>query len=391
MARNCVPTQIKLAWVTVSLTVGSTLATPIFELYRHQYRITDRALAVIFASYVGGVIISLLYSSVAARRWGVRSVAIAAAVLSIAASGLFVSADTIVLICVARVLIGISIGLGTATLTTMLRDCLPAQTAARYASASIATGLASGPLLAEAAIRWLPDPSRNAYWLYLPLPIVSLAVLLTIRPAHRLSESTAPISALPIAESRRVWMSTATLCCAYALNGFYLSLVPSLLQRQLATTHLTAALTVTILLIAAVIGQTVARHLPQPRMERLGLLALAAGGMLAITAVLGASGHAFLLATSVLGVGHGMVTSSSLAAVNRTACFPRTITRYYTCGYLASALPIVGTGWLSDQIGIMAASVVFFAVSIGCVLACFAYLLRGVSAATAIECAGFKK
>lgn len=372
----------------ISLTIGSTLTTPIFELYRQQFNLSDQSVAAIFAAYVAGVIISLLGSDAAARRWGPRAVTIVAALLSLAATALFLLADTEIGVGVARVLSGISVGLCTATLTTMMRDSLSAKSAAICASVGLSTGLASGPLLAEAAILWLPNPAHNAFWLYLPFPAISLLLMSVLRPMRsrvHLRQSPGP---RVVSNSQRVVLSTATLCCAFALNGYYLSLVPSLLQRDLATTRPLAVLAVTILLATAAIGQTLVRHVSAHLVEHIGLALLAVGSLCTALLIWVANGPAFIICTGVLGLGHGMTTSSSLSALNTAVAPDRSATvtiRYYVFGYLASALPIIGLGWLSDKLGLTTASITFFLLEFCCVLVCCARLVSLPHPATASQ------
>ncbi|KAF3997036.1 MFS family permease [Glaciimonas immobilis] len=366
--------------------MGSTLTTPIFELYRQQFNLSDQSIAIIFAAYVAGVIVSLLVSDVAARRWGHRAVTIVAVLVSLVAALFFLLAETAISVGIARVLSGISVGLCTATLTTMMRASLPATSAAICASVGLATGLACGPLLAEVAILWLPDPAHSAFWLYLPFPTISLLLMSMLRPTRSLMH----LRQFPVPEtvsnSRRVILSTATLCCAFALNGYYLSLVPSLLQRDLATTHPLAVLAVTILLAAAAMGQALVRHVSVRLVEYIGLALLAIGSMCAAILIYVGNGPAFIICTGVLGLGHGMTTSSSLAALNTAVPSDRSATatvRYYIFGYLASALPIIGLGWLSDQLGLNIASITFFLLEFFFILACYVrlvYLTRPAAA-----------
>ncbi|ONI81563.1 hypothetical protein ALI144C_19815 [Actinosynnema sp. ALI-1.44] len=365
----------------VSLTAGSTLTTPIFELYRQRYHLTDQYVTGIFAAYVLGVIVSLLISGTATRRWGGKAVALTAAALSVAATAVFLLADTAATVSAARVVSGISVGLCTATLTTMLRDCLPARAAALRASAGIAAGLGCGPLLAGAGVHWLPDPTHQVYWIYLPFPVISLVLLATVPAAPRQAAPTWKArSHRTFGGRRRIVLSTATLCCAYALNGYYLSLVPSLLQRDLAAARLLGALAVTVLLATAAAGQAFARNLSRHMVERVGLIIMAGGSLCAVVTVLAASGSGFLLSTAVLGVGHGMTTSSGLSALNAVVLPSRSAavtTRYYLCGYLASSLPVICIGWLSDQVGLAAAGVSFFLVIMCGAGLCLVLLSRG--------------
>jgi MFS family permease len=329
-------TRTALTASLISLTAGSTLTTPIFELYREQFHLADQSVAGIFAAYVLGVIVSLLISGAATRRWGGKLVALTAAALSIMATVVFLAAGTAAIVGVARVMSGISVGLCTGTLTIMLSECFSPRAAALRASASIATGLGCGPLFAEAGVHWLPDPVHQVYWVYLPLPVLSLVLLTTVpSKVHRAVPRPEKRSGRVLESRNRIVLSTATLCCAYALNGYYLSLVPTLLQRDFATLRILGALAATILLATAALGQAVARNLPRHTVERAGLSIMAGGSLCAIVAVLATSGPSFVLATTVLGIGHGMTTSSGLFALNASVPPERSAavaTRYYLFG-----------------------------------------------------------
>ncbi|WP_408587267.1 MFS transporter [Prescottella soli] len=145
------------------------------------------------------------------------------------------------------------------------------------------------------------------------------------------------------------------------------------MQQNLASGTLIASLAVSILPATSAVGQSFTHSRGHATIERTGLACLVTGAVAATAAVVGASIVGFLGATVALGVGHGLTTSSSLTALHAAVPPHRSaeiIAGYFACGYLASAVPILGVGWLGDHVGLTSAGVVFFGIvallAVGC-------------------------
>jgi MFS family permease len=163
----------------------------------------------------------------------------------------------------------------------------------------------------------------------------------------------------------------------WALSGFYLALMPSLL----VTITDPAAAWLGGLAVAALMAGAAAAILVLRRYSASSALILGAGtlvaGLLGVLAGANVASPSLLLASSaVAGIGFGAAYLGALGSIAPLA-EPHErgalMAAFYIEGYLSHALPAVGAGYLAQKIGLLAAANVFGAALI--LLACAAILL----------------
>ncbi len=159
-----------LAFVFAATMLGTTLPTPLYDIYQAQWHFPAAIVTVIFAVYATGVLAALLLagrSSDQAGRKPVLAVALGASVLS---TVVFILAPDVGVLMAGRILSGLSAGLMTGTATAALTELVPAS-ASRRASLVATTanmgGLGLGALIAGLFAQYAPHPTTLVFAVYL--------------------------------------------------------------------------------------------------------------------------------------------------------------------------------------------------------------------------------
>jgi MFS family permease len=220
-----------VACVLAVMFVGATLPTPLYPLYRLEFGFGDFMLTLIYAVYVLGNLIALLFFGRLSDQVGRRSVSLVAIGFGLASTLAFLMVDAAAWLFAARVLSGLATGLASGTATAWIAELQPRGD--RAAAASIAVmanmgGTALGPLLAGTLAAFAPWPLRLCYVVYSALLVVA-AIAALIAPDC--SQSCETIRR-PVAESsaRRAARHPHYFCRASGNRFRYLLLARVLLR-----------------------------------------------------------------------------------------------------------------------------------------------------------------
>jgi MFS family permease len=368
---------------------GATLPTPLYPLYRAAFGFGQITLTLIYAVYVLGNLVALLFFGRLSDQLGRRLATLPAIGVGIVSTLTFLLADGTVWLFAARVLSGFATGLAagaaTAWLTELQRQGDNAA-AASIASAANLAGLALAPLPAGTLAQFAPWPLRLPYAVYLIMLVgIGLAILgppETVKHrARRIAElSLKPRLGVP-KKIRRAFLSPAvTAFVTFALIGFYAALIPSLLNESLQQkSPVLAGAVVFVLFVVATAVAAVTGKLHARFAMLSGLALLPPSLMLLVAAQLLRSMPLLLLATMLGGISAALGYRGSLEVVNRIAPSDKrseVVSSYLIAVYLGNSLPIIGIGLLADLVSSIAAHLAF-AVIIG--------LLAAVAFATGMK------
>jgi MFS family permease len=358
-----------LALVLTIAMLGTTLPTPLYDIYQDRWHFSAAIVTVTFAVYAAAVIATLLLagrSSDQAGRKPILAVALGASALS---TVVFILAPDVGALIVARIVSGLSAGLMTGTATAMLTELAPAAASRRaslVATAANMAGLGLGPLIAGLFAQYAPDPTTLVFEVYLAVLAVAGLILLLVPETVRVRTRPAlRFTGLGIPERGREEFIAAGVAgfAAFALLGLFSSLVPGFIAGQLHQgSHAVQGAVVFLLLAVATLTQIAVSRFSSSRVVMAGL-SLFLVALALIAAALAQSAMALFLAGTVAGgVATGAIFLGSLATANRLAPAERrgqSLSAFFVACYAGLIIPVVGVGVLSGFTGIFTAVTTF--------------------------------
>src|SRR6202020_3190459 len=196
------------------------------------------------AVYVLALLLTLLVFGSLSDYLGRRRVIAVALAASAGACGLFLTAHGVGLLFAARALQGAAVGTATSAGGAALIDLEPAGSGRGpvVTSAASLLGLAAGALGTSALVQYAPAPTRLVWWLLLGASVVAAVAVLAIpeTAAGRRGGASSPRARVAVPRQARGTLAVAlpVMIAAPALNGFYLSLGPSLAAQVLRSPDL---------------------------------------------------------------------------------------------------------------------------------------------------------
>nr|WP_075017123.1 MFS transporter [Actinacidiphila rubida] len=376
-----------VALVFAVVMAGTTLPTPLYDLYRHDIGFSEFVVTVVYAVYACGVIAALLVAGSFSDVLGRRPVLMAGLGFAAVSAVCFVAAHDLPLLFVGRVFSGFSAGLFSGAATAAITELAPPGRQARAALTATAAnmgGLGCGPVIAGLLGAYAAYPLRLPYLVHLALLAASFAVIWRApetvahdgpRPRLRPQGMVVP------AGVRGVFTPAAIAVFAgFSVLGLFTAVAPAFLARYLGVDNIAAAAAVVMsAFLASLGGQVLMGRFGVARSLVLGCLVLV-GGLALIGASLLSEELGLLVAGAVVsGVGQGLSFRSSVATVSRVAPAEQrgaTLSALFVAGYVGLSIPVVGIGALSVGVGLRSAGVVFVACVIALVAAVSSYLLR---------------
>ncbi len=350
-----------LAFVFAATMLGTTLPTPLYDIYQAQWHFPAAIVTVIFAVYATGVLAALLLagrSSDQAGRKPVLAVALGASVLS---TVVFILAPDVGVLMAGRILSGLSAGLMTGTATAALTELVPAS-ASRRASLVATTanmgGLGLGALIAGLFAQYAPHPTTLVFAVYLAvLAAAGLCLLFvpeTVSPRQRPALRLAGLG-LPERGRGEFIAAAAAAFAAFCMLGLFSALAPTFLGSVMHEhNHAVQGGAVFGMFAVGTLTQLLASRFSSRRVVLVGLGLFLAGLGLIVAALAQAGVALFLAGTVVAGAAVGAVFLGTLATANRLAPPGRrgqTVSAYFVACYCGLVIPVVGVGVASQFIG----------------------------------------
>ncbi|GAA1392334.1 MFS transporter [Kitasatospora putterlickiae] len=352
-----------LGGVQVLLLAAASAPSPLYPVYEARWGFSATAVTVVFALYAIALLAALTVVGALSDHIGRRPVLAASLLLEVGAMAVFATAADVRSLMLARTLQGLATGGAAGAIGAGLVDLQPGHRphlGTLVNSVSSCLGLAAGALGAGLLVEYAPAPTTLVYLLLGAAFVAALAgvaaipetaarhpgALASLRPRVLVPRQVKPhfVAVLPV------------LVALWALNGFTLSLGPSLSADVLHVhNHVIAGVVIALLTGMGAVG-SLALHPRNPGgAMTVGSLALAVGAALVLIGVSAGVAAAYLLGTAVAGFGWGAALLGSFrtvgplaAAEERAAVFAA----LYVVGYLALGLPAVAAGVLSGWFGL---------------------------------------
>ena len=265
--------------------------SPLYHVYQAQWKFSTTTLTAVFAIYALFLLVTLLVFGSVADYLGRRPVILASLFITAGACALFLAAAGVGLLFVGRALQGVAVGLATGGVGAALIDLGPEGGGIAPAATGGATlmGLGAGALGTSALVQYGPAPTHLVWWLLLGASVVAAAVALALpetaprRPG--VLASLRPRVAVPSEARASFIVAAPCLIAAWAFNGLFLSLGPSLAAQVFASPNLLWGGLVIFLLLATGAAATVACRAVSPSVATVtGCLTLVAGTVATLAA-----------------------------------------------------------------------------------------------------------
>ena len=349
---------------------AAAIPTPLYPYYEARFDFSSGVLGLVFGSYTLGVLVTLFLVAPQAEHVGRKRLLYLGMSLTALAALTFAFSTSVLWLALARVVTGLAVGATTSVATAAMSDLEPNRDqhhVARVAVAANFGGFAGGVALSGLVVQYVTNPSELVYLLPLLASAVGLlAVYVTPETATELgvpARSRIQRITVPPEARRPFWVAVGGITGCYSIYGFFGALAPTYIRTGLAVSSPAA----TGGIIALMFGMAAVTQLTTAQIrDRRGLLVgfpLMLGALLALVLILPLAMVVLLCAVSAwLGVAVGLTYMGSVTLVDRVAPEDRRgemLAGFYSAAYLALAIPTVGVGEASVQIGLTDSAVLF--------------------------------
>jgi hypothetical protein len=387
----------RVAYVLMAAVIGLALLasgtpSPLYGTYRVIWSLSPLVLTLVYATYAFGVLTTLLLAGPVSDSVGRRPVLLLALGSLMAATVMFMLADSVVWLFAARAVQGLATGLALSAASAALLDLHPRHDASAvglHNGAASAGGMGLGVLISATIVELLPAPRV--------LPYIAAFVLFAIAFTGVLAMAE-PVSdpvglrlrpqrpGIPPAARPAFLRAALGVLSSWSIGGLSLALGPELLGRLFhSSDHLVGGLSVFALAGSAAIAQLVFRRSAPWAGAAAGSVALAVGllGIVLATAI--GSGPLYVLATLIAGAGFGVTFLGALRALSSAIPVEHrssVMSAFYLVAYASLSVPAIVAGLLTTPLGLSATFEIFGSVIAGIALlvAVLAWRSRPLSA-----------
>ena len=343
------------------ITLAVNIAMPLFRVYAAEAGLNNGQTALVFAAYITGMLPCYIFLGGISDKVGRKPILIISVLCSFFATFLLTLFPTVTALIFARMLQGValalSMGTGTAYLAEVLQHEKNAATkAANLASLSTAIGFSGGALATTLYLLFDFNLVPPTYYLLLGVTLVGLILLFTLPNPKPIGGN---IIRLPYFPKGSFPVNMAIAIC-WAVTGIIIAIIPT----QLAKFNLTPYAGFCLVLInwTGAFLQPFIRQKDPKRSVRIGYILVPVGFGLVILGCFLALLPVILLGTAIIGLaayGYSYVGGLALIANYGGQQRARAVSGYLFFGYIGFGIPAVFLGYLSDQVGIVNALLVF--------------------------------
>lgn len=357
----------------------SGLPAPLYGIYESTWHLTPLATTIVFAVYAFAALVAVLVSGRISDVVGRKPVLLGALVALIAGLVLFLIAEDIVLLLIARAVHGAAVGSIVVAAAAALLDLRPdhGMRSGLHSGVSFNIGIAVAIVASSVLAQYAPHPLRTPYAVVAVVCAVVGVGVLTLREPHT-SRSRGPIRiskpSVPQAIRSDFWFAALGAMASWSVLGVLLSLYPSLAAHQ---THIDNLLfaggVVGITAFAAAMAQLAATRVPAHRAAIIGDVGMAVSLAVTIPVLALQSWPLVFAAAALLGATFGLGFGGSLRHLSKVVPADQrgeTMSAFYLCAYTAMAIPTIVAGWAATHWGLATVFPWFAAaVALACVIA----------------------
>jgi MFS family permease len=346
------------------ITLAVNISMPLFRVYAEQAGFGNGMTALVFATYVTGMLPCFVFLGGLSDVVGRKPVLILSLLSSILSIAIITIYPNVYALFFARFFQGIALGLSMGTGTAYLTEILQAENtpdaptiAANAASLSTALGFGGGALITTIALLYRFTETPVTY--YIALIITLLGLILSFNLPNLKPMGGTSIR-LPYYPKGSYEINLAIGIC-WAVVGVVIAIVPT----QLAKFNLTAYAGFCLVLInytGAFLQPFIKNRIEPIRCLKIGFFLIPIGfGIMYLGCIQGLLGLV-LLGTACIGAAAygftylgGLALIANLSGVQRA----RGVAGFMFIGYLGFGVPSVFLGFLADKLGILVALGIF--------------------------------
>ena len=360
-----------LSWFLTAASAPS----PLYPIYQELWRFSPGVLTLVYAMYAFGALGALLLTGRVSDHVGRRRVTFAGLAIQLVALVVFLGAQGVEWLLVARLLQGIGTGIATGAISAWLIDLQPPERprlASVVTGVALLTGLGLGGLVASILAAYGPDPLHLVFWLLAAVNVLALAAMAVMPdPVSRRAgwrASVKPEIGVPAAARDGFVAALPSLTAMWAIAGLYLSLGPSLAFALAGSRNavLGGAFIAALLSVAGILSAAVRNARPGTLLIR-GSIALIVGVAITTLAVGAGSAIGLYAGALVAGSGLGAAFSGALRTIiplatpeQRGALLAAT----YVVIYLSFSVPTILAGLAVPVLGLPQTAIVYGMTSI---------------------------
>ena len=368
------PLSPSLAYALVASVVGlalfaSVTPSPLYGIYRELWGFSPLVLTLVYGTYAFGVLASLILAGRLSDEVGRRPVLLVALGGLMVTSVVFMLADSVVWLFVARGLQGIATGLALGAASAAMLDLHPRRDPAAVGLANgvmSAGGLGLGMLVSSTAVELLPAERVLPYVVLLVLFAIAFTGALAMpepvssRGRVRLTPQRPSV---PREVRRPFLLAALAVISSWSIGGLFFSLGPQFSSSLFhSSDHLVAGVGVFVLAGSAAVAQLAFGRTAPWAGAVGGSIALSVGMLMIVGSVVADSAALYLAGALVGGAGFGVAFLGALRALSAVippAHRSEVMSAFYVVAYGALSLPAVLAGILVTPLGLRTTFEVF--------------------------------
>ncbi|MFB7717125.1 MULTISPECIES: MFS transporter [unclassified Nocardia] len=349
-----------LAASGVALGVSGAPA-PLYGMYQQAWNFSPLTTTFVFAVYAVAALVAVLVSGRISDVVGRKPVLLGAFGIMIAGLVVFLFADNVAMLLVARALHGFAVGATVVAGAAALLDMRPKEGARSGQLSGVAfnVGMAVAILGSALLAQYAPYPLRTPYVVITLACLAIGAGVLALREPHTARTAgriTIAKPAVPQEIRSDFWFSALGVMAAWSVLGVLLSLYPSLASAKTGIHNLVfGGAVVASTATAGAAAQYFATNITARRAAIIGDIGMAVTLLLTIPALATHNWVLVLVAGFALGATFGLGFGGSLRHLSNVVPQHKrgeTMSAYYLLAYTAMALPTVVAGWAATTWGL---------------------------------------
>lgn len=371
----------------------SGLPAPLYGIYETNWHLSPLATTVVFAVYAVAALAAVLVSGKISDVVGRKPVLVGALIALLVGLGVFLVADSIGMLLLARTIHGAAVGSIVVAGAAALLDPRPDHgvRAGQLSGVAFNIGMTVAILGSALLAQYAPHPLRTPYAVVAVICLIVGVGLLALREPHT-ARTRGPIRiakpAVPSEIRGDFWFSALGAMASWSVLGVLLSLYPSLAARQTHIDNLVfGGAVVGTTAFAAALAQLAATRIPARYAAIIGDAGMAASLLLTIPVLLTHQWQLVFVAAALLGATFGLGFGGSLRHLSDVVPAGRrgeTMSAFYLLAYSAMAVPTLIAGWAATQWD-LAAVFPWFAGTVA--VACLGAAVAGLRSTRAVRAA----